>query len=154
MSPGTQLQVRTNFDNLATKLTYEIKFYKQQPTSPLEQTQSSLSSSPIASYCSNATVRVNDEGVITAAAIKHSQLKYFQECTATLLVTIQMAGASGPDAGKSTTSGNKPLPSKQQTLVYTIRVKPVVYAMLKLNKNSIAKLTESVSFSILIQNIF
>lgn len=145
MSPGTQLQVRTNFDNLASKITYELKFYQQQPTIGLgDQSSSSSSSTTGSSLCSNTTIRVSTEGMLTASAIKQSQLKHFQECTATLMVTILMASSSGVDGGGKSSINKPAVPAEQQTLVYTVRVKPVVYAMLKINKNSIAKLTETV----------
>lgn len=79
--------------------------------------------------------------MLTAAAIKQSQLKHFQECTATLMVTILMASSGG---GVDAAAAGKAVPAEKQTLVYTVRVKPIVYAMLKLNKNSIAKLTDTV----------
>lgn len=140
MSPGTQIQVRTNFDNLATKITYELKFYSSSSSLSsfsIDDQTSSSSSSSSSLICSNATIRINNDGVLTAAALS-KQLKSFQECTATLLVTILIASGSGET--KLSTS----VATKQQTLVYTVRVKPVVYSMLKLNRNSIVKLTETV----------
>lgn len=135
MSPGTQLQVRTNFDNLATKISYELKFYQASNLASGDDQTTSSSSSII---CSNSTIRVNNEGLLIATGLKHLQIKNFQECTATLLVTVLMASGNGET--KLSTS----VATKQQTLAYTVRVKPVVYAMLKLNRNSIAKLTETV----------
>lgn len=136
MSPGTQLQVRTNFDNQASKITYELKFYqhltKVGSSDDHHFTQQQQ-------YCSNITIQINKDGLLSVAALKQSQLKSFHECTATLLVTIFINVGTNADSKTATTTV-----TKQQTLVYTIRVKPIVYAMLKLNQNSVVKLTESV----------
>lgn len=141
MSPGTQLLVRTNFDKQAAKITYELKFYQQfvQNSDSIVNPTSTYTNSP---YCLNTTIKISQDGLLTTSPLKQTQLKYLQECTATLLVTILM---------NSESASAKHL--KQQTLVYTIRVKPIIYAMLKLNRNSMLKVSESVKFKLTRQNL-
>lgn len=116
MSPGTQFQLQTNYDKKAVRINYELKFYKQFFVN-YELNKPSL--------CENSTIRINSEGLITVAPMKQSQLKHLQECTASVLVTIYQ------------NEHHKQV--KHQTLVYTVKVKPVVYSMLRLVRNSIYK---------------
>ena len=116
MSPGSQLQLKTNMDKLASKMSYDLAF-------PLDHAESK--------HCNNNTIVVSKEGLISVKHVSRHQLKHAHECLATVWVTVYLSENQN---------------SKRQRLPYLIRVKPIVYSMLVVDKNSIVKISDS-SFS-------
>jgi hypothetical protein len=122
MTLGSQFQVKTNLDlKPAFKLNvhYQLSFFNSL-------TEEDFSSK----FCNNQTMQVNQEGVITTHQL--DQLKNTKQCIANLLVHVTEQQALDS------------LPVKQQTLVYTIKVKPIFYSMLHLIKST-RSTTDSVS---------
>jgi len=131
ITPGSQFQIRTNYDKSASKMSYHLAFNtnsNQQDDENLELFNKN---------CNNNTIQISKEGLITVADLKS---KSFKQCIATLLVTIsinepkqqqqQLQSQQSNQASKDSQSSEV----KQQTLVYEIKVKPITYSMLKLNK--------------------
>lgn len=80
-------------------------------------------------------------GIITTARLGQYELKNFEQCTASLLITIEVMQAQQQLI-------------KKQTLLYTIKLKPISYSMIKIsNKASGSKIplmrsnSDPVSFS-------
>ena len=155
MSPGTEFQVKTNYDKVASKISYKLRLYDQFSTvesgQQQQQQQQQQSTSITKSYCNNSTISVSATGLIRIAHLKSTKLKYLQECSANLLVTILINEHSPPSSASSSASSVSASAGgssssaffKQQTLTFTIKVKPIAYTMLKLKRNSITKLSDS-----------
>lgn len=122
ITPGSQFQVKTNLDKSAFKLNihYQLSFFNQA------QSEEGLFTSGAFKYCNNNTIQINQYGLITTSPVDHYKLKNAKQCIATLLVSIYVNDQQA-DTSVAT-------PAKQQTLVYTIKMKPVVYTMLRLRR--------------------
>lgn len=133
MTPGSQFQIKTNLDKSSFKLNlhYQLSFFHEQTDE---------TSNGISKYCNNHTVQVNKDGLITSIPIEHHRLKNAKQCIVTLLVSVYVNEQQVDIA-----------PIKQQTLVYTIKIKPVVYTMLRLKK--ISKSTNDLNKAVLTNNI-
>ncbi len=124
MSPGSQFQVKTNLDKQAIKIEYQLKFFNEEKSD--EKTFSVKPSN--SKYCSNNSIIISQDGTIYVAWLEQHELKHFQQCTATLLVNLLCV--------------NDQSSLKQQTLAFTIKVKPIVYSMIKLVKGSLVRASE------------
>ena len=71
------------------------------------------------------------------AWLDQHELKNLQQCTVNLLVTLFI-----PNEPSKVQQQSKNIYNKQQTLSFTIKVKPVVYSMIKLNKNGLLKTSD------------
>jgi hypothetical protein len=91
-------------------------------------------------YCNNNTVQINENGLITIAKLQQYKLKNLNHCSFNLLVTIfinemnQQHQQNKQVNDKTIKSNSGDLLLKKQTLLYEIKVKPISYSMLKLNK--------------------
>jgi len=118
MTPGSQFQVKTNLGKstlLKSNINYRLSFFNNENID--------FSS---ARFCDNQTVHVSEDGVVTAKHLDHHQLKKAKQCIVNLLVYVDEQ--STDQVADTATS------SKQQTLTYTIKVKPVFYSMIHLKK--------------------
>lgn len=84
-------------------------------------------------------LKVNQDGLITTLPLDHSQLKNAKQCVATLLLTV------------TENQDSTIYPVKQQTLAYTIKVKPIMYSMLRLRK--LTKAANSVDELLVLNNV-
>jgi uncharacterized protein YijF (DUF1287 family) len=78
-------------------------------------------------------------GLITVSKMEQYKLKNLKHCSVALLVTVYINELKQEQSSKQADQQtNKQTAStiefKQQTLVYEIKVKPIAYSMLKLNK--------------------
>ena len=123
LTPGSQLQLRTNRDNLAKKITYEIYNSKLMNEEYLA-TQETLKQHQNQVPCSNDRLNVDANGILKIDKnINLRQYKH-QTCIAVALIRIEEDF------------------KKQQYLYYLIEVKPIRYFMLK-SKTNIQILNES-----------
>lgn len=122
ITPGSHFQVKTNLDKSAFKLNihYQLSFFNQAQSDEASFTPGSLK------YCNNNTIQINQDGLITTSPLDHYKLKNAKQCIATLLVSIYVNDHQA-DTSVAT-------PAKQQTLVYTIKMKPIVYTMMRLRR--------------------
>ena len=127
MSPGSQFQVKTNLDNQALKINYELKYYNDKLEDQFLNNK----------FCNNNSITVNTEGMVNVAWLDQHELKNLQHCTVNLLVTLFI-----PNEPSKVQQQSKNIYNKQQTLSFTIKVKPVVYSMIKLNKNGLLKTSD------------
>lgn len=123
MTPGTQFQIKTNFDHLSSNLLYELKFFND--------------SHSIDSFCTKNTIRISATGLIQVDNMRQSQLKYLQECEVGLLIKIE--SVKQPDL-------------KFQILNYLIKVKPIVYSMIQIDKSAILRSKFKINQKSLIRN--
>jgi hypothetical protein len=86
-------------------------------------------------YCHNNTIFVSRTGLITTTHLEHYQLKSFEQCTASLLVTLEVLPQQAAEQHSL----------KRQTLIYTIKLKPIAYSMIKLIKATTAPTTNSIN---------
>ncbi len=119
MTPGTEFQIKTNFDKVATRLTYKLEHFSND-------------------LCNNNTIKVSNTGLISVE--KTRQVK---ECVATLLVTVYtteptlLNDDTKHQASSSSSSSTTSSITKQQTLTYILKVKPISYVMIKLKQSNI-----------------
>jgi len=125
MTPGSQFHVKTNLDKsalLKSSIHYRLSFSNEEQ----------------AKFCSNQTVQVSEEGVVTAKYLEHHQLKSARQCIANLLVYV--------DEQQSSQGADQTLTVKQQTLAYTIKIKPVIYSMVHLRKYAAMPISTAAAF--------
>lgn len=122
ITPGSQFQVKTNLDKSAFKhIHYQLSFFNQA-----QSEEASFAPGSGSKYCNNNTIQINQYGLITTSTLDHYKLKNAKQCIATLLVSIYVNDQQA-DTSVAT-------PAKQQTLVYTIKMKPIVYTMTRLRR--------------------
>ena len=107
MTPGSQFQLKTNLDKTGNKINfhYQLAFFDEENTN----------------YCNNSTIQISQEGIITAAPLEAQLLKNLKECAFSVLVSMQLNELQSKVG-------------KQQSLAYAVKVKPVVYSMLRLRR--------------------
>jgi nuclear pore complex protein Nup210 len=126
ISPGSQFQVKTNLDKQAFKINYELRFYTDKLDDQFFNNK----------YCNNNTITVSNEGMINVAWLNQYDLKNLQQCTVCLLVSLFI-----PNEPSKLQQQSKNI-FKQQTLSFTIKVKPIVYSMIRLHKNTLLRTSD------------
>ena len=136
MSPGSQYHVRTNLDKHAHKITYELRHFAPTTTTNSDQ-------------CDNDTLSVSASGLLTASPSTTGQ----RQCTAALLVTFYATDTGAlashaplsPKTSPTQTNSQQLLLSKQQSLVLSVHVRAIAYAMLELVDDSLLRHARLVS---------
>ena len=107
MTPGSQFQLKTNLDKTGNKINfhYQLAFFDQLDIN----------------YCNDSTIQISKEGIITAAPLEAQMLKNLKECVFSVLISMQLNELQSQVV-------------KQQSLAYVVKVKSVVYSMLRLRK--------------------